>query len=97
MKIATGPDSVDWLAGVQPAARAEPLVFCLPKIDKGRYYSVQLADLYSYNVGYMGSRTTGNDPGCYLIAGPNWKGEAPKGIKKVFPLETQFGFAIFRT
>jgi len=58
---------------------------------------VQLADMYSYNVGYMGSRTTGDGPGCYLIAGPNWKGETPKGIKKVFPLETQFGFAIFRT
>jgi hypothetical protein len=67
------------------------------KVDKGRYYSVQLADLYSYNVGYMGSRTTGNDAGCYLIAGPNWKGEMPKGIKRVFPLETQFGLAIFRT
>ena len=82
---------------VEMDLRAEPLVFCLPKVDKGRYYSVQLADLYSYNVGYMGSRTTGNDPGCYLIAGPNWKGETPKGIKKVFPIETQFAFAIFRT
>ena len=77
--------------------RAEPVVFCLPKVDKGRYYSVQLADMYSYNVGYMGSRTTGNDAGCYMIAGPNWKGETPKGIKKIFPLETQFGLAIFRT
>ena len=82
---------------VEMDLRAEPLVFCLPKVDKGRYYSVQLADLYSYNVGYMGSRTTGNDAGCYLIAGPNWKGESPKGIKKIFPLATQFGFAIFRT
>jgi hypothetical protein len=82
---------------VEMDLRAEPLVFCLPKVDKGRYYSVQLADMYSYNVGYMGSRTTGNDPGCYLVAGPNWKGETPKGIKKVFPLETQFGLAIFRT
>ena len=82
---------------VEMDLRAEPLVFCLPRVDKGRYYSVQLADMYSYNVGYMGSRTTGDGPGCYLIAGPNWKGETPKGIKKVFPLETQFGFAIFRT
>ena len=77
--------------------RAEPLVFCLPRVDKGRYYSVQLADMYSYNVGHMGSRTTGNDPGCYIVAGPGWKGETPKGIRKVFPLETQFGLAIFRT
>ena len=82
---------------VEMDLRAEPLVFCLPKVEKGRYYSVQLADMYSYNVGYMGSRTTGNDAGCYLIAGPAWKGETPKGVKKVFPLETQFGFAIFRT
>ena len=82
---------------VEMDLRAEPVVFCLPKVDKGRYYSVQLADMYSYNIGYMGSRTTGNDPGCYMMAGPNWKGETPKGIKKVFPFETQFGFAIFRT
>jgi hypothetical protein len=82
---------------VEMDLRAEPLVFCLPKVDKGRYYSVQLADMYSYNVGYMGSRTTGNDPGCYMVAGPEWKGETPKGIKKIFPLETQFGLAIFRT
>jgi hypothetical protein len=91
------PNSDTPYSMVEMDLRAEPLVFCLPKVDKGRYFSVQLADLYSYNVGYMGSRTTGNDPGCYMIAGPNWKGETPKNIKKVFPLETQFGFAIFRT
>ncbi len=77
--------------------RAEPVVICVPKIEKRRYYAVQLSDLYSYNVGYIGSRTTGNDGGCYLVAGPSWKGEAPQGIKKVFPVETQFAIAIFRT
>jgi hypothetical protein len=77
--------------------RAEPLVICVPKVEKGRYYAVQLSDLYSYNVGYIGSRATGNDPGCYLVGGPGWKGETPKGIKKVFPIETQFAIAIFRT
>ena len=82
---------------VEMDLRAEPLVLCVPVIEKKRYYVVQLSDLYSYNVGYIGSRTTGNDGGCYMVAGPNWKGEAPKGIKKVFPLETQFGIAIFRT
>ena len=53
--------------------------------------------MYSYNVGYMGSRTAGNDAGCYMIAGPNWKGETPKGIKNALPLETQFRLAIYRT
>jgi hypothetical protein len=71
--------------------RAEPLVICVPKVEKSRYYAVQISDLYSYNVGYIGSRTTGSDPGCYMVAGPNWKGETPKGIDKGFLLETQFG------
>ena len=77
--------------------RAEPLVICVPKIEKSRYYAVQLADLYSFNVGYIGSRATGNDGGCYMVAGPDWKGETPQGIKKVFSLETKLGIAIFRT
>src|SRR5271157_4337676 len=77
--------------------RAEPLVLCMPKIEKSRYYSVQLVDMYTFNYGYMGSRTTGNDAGCFMIAGPDWKGDTPAGIKKVFHSETQFSFAIYRT
>jgi hypothetical protein len=82
---------------VEMDLRAEPLVICVPKVEKGRYYAVQLSDLYSFNVGYIGSRATGNDPGCYLVAGPDWKGDTPAGIKKVFPVETQFAIVIFRT
>ena len=77
--------------------RAEPLVLCVPEIEKGRYYSVQLIDMYTFNYGYIGSRTTGNDAGNYMIAGPNWKGETPAGIDKVFRCETEFSFAVFRT
>jgi hypothetical protein len=77
--------------------RAEPVVFTVPEIEKGRYYSVQLVDFYTFNYGYVGSRTTGNGGGKYLIAGPTWKGETPKGIDKVFRCETEFTFAIFRT
>jgi hypothetical protein len=82
---------------VEMDLRAEPLVLCLPKVEKNRYYAVQLSDMYSYNVGYMGSRTTGNDPGCYMVTGPGWNGQIPKSVKQVFPMETQFGLAIFRT
>ena len=77
--------------------RAEPLVLCVPAIDKRRYYSVQLIDLYTYNVGYIGSRATGNSAGCYLVAGPGWVGEAPPKVAKVFRLETQLAIAIYRT
>ena len=77
--------------------RAEPFVVCNPKIEKSRYFSVQLVDMYTFNYGYMGSRTTGNGAGCYMIAGPGWKGKKPEGVRKVFRSETDFSFAIIRT
>jgi hypothetical protein len=77
--------------------RAEPMVLTVPKIEKKRYFSVQLVDAYTYNFDYIGSRTTGNDGGSYLIAGPNWKGKAPHGVKRVIRSETEFVFAAFRT
>ncbi len=77
--------------------RAEPVVFAVPEIEDSRYFSVQLVDLYSFNYGYVGSRDTGNGGGKYMIAGPNWTGEKPAGIDKVFRCDTQFTLAIFRT
>jgi hypothetical protein len=77
--------------------RAEPFVLCVPEVEKTRYYDVQLVDLYTDNYGYIGSRTTGNAAGCYLVAGPDWKGETPPGIEKVFHCETQFSLVIIRT
>lgn len=77
--------------------RAEPLVISVPNIEKSRYYSVQLTDLYTFNYGYIGSRATGNDAGSYMIAGPRWKGDTPPGINKVFHCETDFSATIFRT
>ena len=56
-----------------------------------------MMDLYTFNFDYVGSRTTGNDAGGFLIAGPNWKGKAPKGIKKVIRSDTDFNLAFFRT
>ena len=63
--------------------RAEPIVLSLPEIEKGRYYDVEIWDAYNYIIGYAGSRTTGNDAGNIMIAGPDWTGETPEGIKKV--------------
>jgi hypothetical protein len=77
--------------------RAEPIVITVPPIEKNRYFSVQLTDFYTFNFGYIGSRTTGNDGGSFLIAGPSWNGGLPPGIKKVFRCETEFALAGFRT
>ena len=74
--------------------RAEPIVLSVPAVDKKRYYSVQLCDGNTFNYGYIGSRATGNEAGDYMVVGPDWKGETPPGIKKVFRSSTQFSLAV---
>jgi len=50
----------------------------------GRYYSVQFTNpLKNTNFAYVGTRTTGNQAGDYLITGPGWKGKAPSGITRI--------------
>jgi hypothetical protein len=77
--------------------RAEPMVLSVPAVEKSRYYSVMLCDGNTFNYGYIGSRATGSEAGDYLIVGPDWKGETPGGIKKVFRSSTQFSAAAYRT
>ena len=77
--------------------RAEPQVLTIPAMEKNRYFSVQMIDYYTFNFDYIGSRATGNEGGNYLIAGPDWKGETPKGITKVIRSETQLLMAVVRT
>jgi hypothetical protein len=77
--------------------RAEPMVFSVPAVAKSRYYAAQFIDGNTYNFGYIGSRATGNEPGNYLVVGPDWKGETPAGIKKVFSSTTPFALTLLRT
>ena len=77
--------------------RAEPVVLTTPQIEPGRYFSVQLVDAYTHNFAYLGTRATGNSAGYFLIVGPGWKGDAPKGVSRVIRSETQFVMALFRT
>jgi hypothetical protein len=69
----------------------------VPAIENERYYSLQFIDMYTFNFAYVGSRTTGNGAGSYLLAGPKWNGEKPDGIKSVIRSETEFAFVIYRT
>jgi hypothetical protein len=83
------------LAGLD--LRAEPIVLTLPPIERSRYYSVQLVDAYTHNFAYLGTRTTGNGGGDFLIAGPAWQGETPAGIEQVVRAETDLVLAVIRT
>ena len=86
------PYSMSWLD-----LRAEPMVISVPDVPAGRYFSVQVCDGNTYNVGYIGSRTTGQGAGSWIIAGPGWQGATPSGIKGVIRSTTQFALTIFRT
>lgn len=86
------PYSFAWLD-----LRTEPVVLSVPEIGEGRYYSVLLIDLYTFNFAYIGTRATGNSAGHYMVAGPGWKGEKPEKITKVIPCETEFALAFYRT
>jgi hypothetical protein len=77
--------------------RAEPIVISLPEIEKDRYYDVEIWDAYTFIIGYAGSRTTGNDAGNIMVVGPDWTGETPEGIKKVYVSDTDFGVVVIRT
>jgi len=86
------PYSLLWLD-----LRAEPYVLSVPTVENGRYFSVMLCDGNTFNYGYIGSRATGNEAGDYMVVGPDWKGETPPGIKKVFHSTTQFSLVVDRT
>jgi hypothetical protein len=77
--------------------RAEPLVLTVPPIGEGRYFSLQFIDGYTYNFAYVGSRTTGNAGGKYLLAGPGWNGEKPAGVDEVIKADTDFALVAYRT
>lgn len=77
--------------------RREPVVIVLPPIEEGRYYSVQMIDGFTHNFAYMGSRTTGNKGGTFLLVGPDWKGEEPHGFDMIFRSETNMVMSLFRT
>jgi len=77
--------------------RAEPIILSVPAVEKERYYSVMLCDGNCFNYGYIGSRATGNEAGDYMVVGPDWQGQTPSGIKKVFHSTTQFSVVGYRT
>lgn len=77
--------------------RNEPGVISLPEMEPERFYHFQLVDLYTHNFAYLGTLTTGNKAGKYLIATQSWKGKTPEGIDEVIHCETGLFFVVVRT
>ncbi|WP_309574469.1 DUF1254 domain-containing protein [Rhizobium rhizogenes] len=56
-----------------------------------RFWVYQMVDLRTDSFVQLG-KMYGTTPGFYLLVGPDWNGEVPKGITKVFRSPTNTGF-----
>jgi hypothetical protein len=62
----------------------EPVVIVVPPIAD-RYYSFAFLDAYTNVYAYIGQRATGTlGGGTYLVAGPDWNGQVPPGMTKIW-------------
>ncbi len=77
--------------------RSEPWVLVMPQADANRYYTSQWDDLWAYVLDSPGSVIDGQEGGAYLVAPSDWKGEMPKGIKRVIRGESYFLGTLTRT
>ena len=49
----------------------------------GRYYVLQLLDLYSNTIDYIGRRTTGTGADSFVIVPPGYRGPLPAGVPRI--------------
>ena len=70
----------------------QPVIVQVPDFGD-RFWVYQIVDQRTDSFAWLGKQY-GSKPGLYLLVGPNWKGEAPAGIVKVFRSTTNIG-AIF--
>ncbi len=57
----------------------QPIILTAPDVPD-RYWSVEVADSYTNNVFYIGTRATDGKGGNHAFVGPNWKGTLPTGV-----------------
>ncbi|MDG4553077.1 MAG: DUF1254 domain-containing protein [Candidatus Competibacter sp.] len=60
----------------------EPMVFSYPDMGK-RYFLFPMYSLWMPVIESAGSRTTGEKAQTFLISGPGWNGEVPKGMTHI--------------
>ncbi|MEW6529449.1 MAG: DUF1254 domain-containing protein [Thermodesulfobacteriota bacterium] len=69
--------SIGWLD-----LTAEPVIVSVPDTH-GRYYLLQMMDMWTDAFAVVGKRTTGTKPGHFAVAGPGWKGDLPDGVHRI--------------
>ncbi|WP_298872145.1 DUF1254 domain-containing protein [uncultured Bradyrhizobium sp.] len=81
-----------WSGGIFDLEK-EPLVFSYPD-TAGRYFVLQLLNMWTDDFGSVGTRTTGKAGGNFLIAGPKWNGTPPPDVKTVYRCSTRYGWVL---
>ena len=71
------------------ALETSPVVVQVPDFGN-RFWVYQIVDLRTDSFAQLGAMY-GTKPGFYLLVGPNWHGEVPEGIAKVFRSPTKTG------
>jgi hypothetical protein len=62
---------------------SEPTILTVPN-SHGRYYMVEILDAYTNAFAYAGGVATGYDGGTFALIGPNWKGDLPAGVQRIY-------------
>jgi hypothetical protein len=60
----------------------EPVIVTAPN-SHGRYYVIQVVDMWTNDFAYVGGKTTGYDGGTFALVGPGWKGSLPAGVRRI--------------
>ncbi|WP_182912023.1 DUF1254 domain-containing protein [Sphingomonas cavernae] len=76
--------------------RQGPVVLTHPEMGN-RYFTFEIADMFSDNFAYVGKRTTGGAAGAFAILSPGWDGELPSDILGSFQSPTRFALVFGRT
>lgn len=72
----------------------EPVVVQVPDFGD-RFWVYQIVDLRTDSFVSLG-KMYDTKPGFYLLVGPEWEGETPKGVTRVFRAATHTGFVVPR-
>lgn len=73
------------------ALDVSPVVIQVPDFGD-RFWVYQIVDLRTDSFAQLG-KMHATDPGFYLLTGPDWQGEVPKGITRVFRASSKTGLA----
>jgi DNA sulfur modification protein DndE len=60
----------------------QPLILHAPD-SRGRYYMVQIVDMWTNAFAYVGGIATGYKGGTYALVGPGWHGKLPPGVTRI--------------